>query len=325
MNANGVAVIVNNLIKYGTALGVAIDCVGSLECVSDTDLVIPFGPKDSKELIDLGRNTDCSLLVDAISLGYLNKIKHYLKIGHFLHKDFLYSIYAYLRYSSYEKQIVKKYKRVILVSQTDIEYLQKKNSTADFICLRNGANFPKIISKKTESNIFRIGILSSWKSFQANEENRWLLKKYISKYTKTHPDIEFVLAGRGQRIHEYDSIQGVKIMGEVDSLDEFFSNIDVFLSANPKGCGILNRVLDAIAYKTPVIGHIGSFSGFRGMEKGYLSFNDYESFCSTIDLIKNKKDLRSNLVSEAYSFAQENLDWKSNYDEFINKYIKAII
>lgn len=325
MNANGVAVIVNNLVKYGKGLNLSIDCIGSLDGIPTSDTVIPFGPKDSKELIATGYEKKFSLMVDAISLGYLNKIKHYLKVGHFLHKDFLYSIYAYLRYSAYEKDIIRNYKNVILVSETDIEYLKKKNSTAEFICLRNGANMPQEISEKSQSNKQRIGILSSWKSFQANEENRWILKKYISRYTKDHPDVEFVLAGRGPRIKEYSSIPGVNIMGEVDSLDEFFSNIDVFLSANPKGCGILNRVLDAIAYKTPLIGHKGSFSGFRGMEKGFLSFDNYQSFCSVIETVKGDKELQAKMISEAYSYALDNLNWKNNYYKFFNQYIKPIV
>lgn len=325
MNANGVAVIVNNLLKYSKELNLPIDCVGSLDGIPTSDVIIPYGPKSSKELIATDYNKDYSLLVDAISMGYLNKIKHYLKVGHFLHKDFLYSIYAYLRYSAYEKKIVQSYKKVILVSRTDIEYFQKKNSTADFICLRNGANIPQNISRKSQSDKLRIGILSSWISFQANEENRWILKKYILRYTKDHTDVEFILAGRGPRIQEYSSISGVTIMGEVDSLDEFFSNIDVFLSANPKGCGILNRVLDAIAYKTPIIGHKGSFSGFRGMENGVLAFDNYKSFCQVIERIKNDKELQQRMVSTSYKFALDNLNWKDNYYEFINHYLKPIV
>ncbi len=325
MNANGVAVIVNNLVKYGKELNLPIDCIGSLDGVPTSDTIIPFGPKDSKELIATDYNKDFSLMVDAISLGYLNKIKHYLKVGHFLHKDFLYSIYAYLRYSTYEKKIIRNYKNVILVSETDIEYLRKKNSSTNFICLKNGANMPQDISEKSQSNKLRIGILSSWKSFQTNEENRWILKKYISRYTKDYPDVEFILAGRGTRIKEYSSIRGVNIMGEVDSLDQFFSNIDVFLSANPKGCGILNRVLDAIAYKTPIIGHKGSFSGFRGMDKGYLAFDNYQSFCSVIEKIKSDKALQAKMVSEAFEYAIENLNWKNNYYSFLNRFIKPIV
>ncbi len=322
IKANGVAVIVNNLLKYSKNLGLQIDCIGDLSGIPRTDLIIPFGPKDSMELINTEFETNYCLLVDAISLGYMNKIKHYLRVGYFFHKDFLYSIYGYLRYSLYEKKIVNSYKRVVLVSESDIEYLKKRKGQAEFICLRNGVNFPNAISPKTKSDKFRIGILSSWKSFQANEENKWILRKYISEYAKAHSDVEFILAGRGQRIQEYSTISGVKIMGEVDTLDEFFSNIDVFLSANPKGCGILNRVLDAIAYKTPIIGHKNSFSGFRGMENGYLFFDNYKSFCSVIETIKSNKELQAILISEAYKFALENLDWKSNYERFINQYLK---
>lgn len=322
--SNGVAVIVDNILKYCSAMNIAIRYVGSLENISHAETIIPYGPKESKELINAGYDTVCCLLVDAISLGYLNKIKHYLNVGHFFHKDFLYSIYAFLRYFFYEKQIVKKYKNIVLVSQADIDYLQGEKDKKKFICLRNGLNVPKIVSEKTKSDLFRIGILSAWDSFQSNEENRWFLKKYVPKYIRNHPNVEFVLAGRGAKIQEYVSIPGVKVVGEVESLDTFFSNIDILLSPNPKGCGILNRVLDAIAYKTPVIGHTGSFSGFKGMEKGFLTFNDYNSFCETVEKIKNK-NLQKALVFEACKFAQEYLNWEKNYIEFINQYIKPLV
>lgn len=319
----GISVIVNNLLKFSNSLGVMMDCVDSLDGISKDDAVVPYGPKESKELIDFGYNTNCCLLIDAISLGYLNKIKHYIKSRHVFHKDFLYSIYGYIRYSAYEKKIVKKYNKIILVSQTDIDYLQNKNNKDKFICLKNGINIPQIVSKKSKSEKFRIGILSSWASFQSNEENRWILKKYVPKYIATHSNVEFILAGRGKWIHEYSSIPGVKVVGEINSLDDFFSNVDVFLSSNPKGCGVLNRILDAIAYKTPIIGHEKSFSGFRGMEKGFVSFADYNSFCKAIDKVK-EKDVQASLVSEAYKFAHDNFDWKTNYDNFIIQYIKPL-
>jgi len=320
--SNGVAVIVNNMLKYCAMSNVDIDCVGSLKDVAPSDVVIPYGPKESKELIDCGCCTKYSLLVDAISLGYLNKIKHYLKVNHVFHKDLLYCIYGYLRYSFYERQIIKKYQKIILVSQTDIDYLRKKNRDADFICLRNGVNFPQKITKKTSSDKIRVGILSMWDCYQGNEENRWILKKYIPEYVRSHPNVEFILAGKGGKIHEYSTIPGVRIVGEVEQLDDFFSNIDVLLSPITKGCGILNRILDAIAYKTPIIGHKNSFSGFKGMEKGFLAFDTYESFCKAMDEISDL-EVRTSLVHEANVFAVENLNWEKNYIDFITKYFKS--
>ena len=322
--SNGIAVIVNNFLKYCKESGLAVSCIRSLNGLSTDNIVIPYGPKESMEIINLGYKAEFSLLVDAISLGYLNKIIHYLKTVHFFHKDFLYSIYGYLRYSLYEKKIVKKFKKIILVSQTDIDYLQRGEARDKFICLKNGINFPKVISKKSKSKKLRIGILSMWDSYQSTEENRWILRKYISKYIKSHSDVEFILAGRGKRIQQFALIPSIKIIGEVTSLDDFFSNIDVFLSPNPKGCGILNRVLDAIAYNTPIIGHKNSFSGFRGMEKGFLSFDDYTSFCSIIQKIKSR-DLQASLVSEASKFAYDNLIWEKNYINFINQYMKPFV
>ena len=170
MNANVVAVIVNNLVKYENELNLPIDCIGSLDGISTSDTVIPFGPRVSKELIATGYEKNFSLMVDAISLGYLNKIKHYLKVGHFLHKDFLYSIYAYLKYKRKEKRMVESFDTNILVSTVDIDYFKKHINPSDskYQYVTNGIDLYDT-ADETFSNTFRIGILSTWHGRQIFE------------------------------------------------------------------------------------------------------------------------------------------------------------
>ena len=75
--ANGVKVIVQNLIKGFERRGITCQEVKSLANCNKNDIVIPFGVKESMEVYKKGFNPSLALLVDAISLGYKNKIKFY--------------------------------------------------------------------------------------------------------------------------------------------------------------------------------------------------------------------------------------------------------
>jgi len=87
----------------------------------------------------------------------------------------------------------------------------------------------------------------------------------------------------------------------------------VFLSLSPKGCGILNRVLDAITYRVPVAGIEASFTGFPMSESAFAKFCDYSSFCNCINKLKDK-EYREKIEENAYRYARTNNNWDINYE-----------
>lgn len=320
--ANGIRVIVDNLIYAFHRNGIQAVEVPSLDRCPKSARVIPYGVLESWRVAKAGYKTNLALLVDAISLGYRNKIVFYLKRGLIFHYDFFYSIYGYLRYSRMERQVIKSYNYIMLVSQTDIDYLKRRckrlGNRTTFLCVPNGVNEVEGIGEKSASDKIRIGVLSSFKSRQSYEENNWFFRSFYNKYARNHPDVVFVVAGRGRFINRLNGFPTVSVMGEVEDLNDFFSNIDIFLSLNPKGCGILNRVLDAVAYKTAIIGVEGSFSGFNKPEMCFVSFNDYNTFCSAVDSLKNES-FKNGLINNASSIIMENHNWTRNYDSFVSE------
>lgn len=321
-NANGVRVITYNLGNALKRKGVVCEVVDSLSDVTDDSLVIPGGVKNGINAIKNNLDTEIIILGDAISLGYLNKIIFYLKEGHVFNKDFVYSIYAYLRYKKEEKLVIDKYKKVVMFSQTDVEYLKKAFKTkCQFIVVPNGANFPESVPPRPHNERIKVGILSSWGSFQSFEENNWFIKKYWRKFAKSHPNYELVLCGRGPYIRKFDSNNSVKVLGEVESLYDFFGGIDVFLTVNPKGCGILNRVLDAIAFEVPIVGIKASFSGFQDSAGIYTEFHDYNSFVDAMDFVSNHYEECILKAKQAVEYAKMHNDWENNYNKLVDNII----
>lgn len=319
--AHGIIVIVDNLVQAFKKKGVECTHITHLDGISKNDIVIPYGIKEATEIIGGGFKPQVAFLADAISLGYLNKIKHYLSIGHIFNYDFWYCIYGYLRYSHSEKKVSQYYKDIIFVSERDIEYMKQKytQSTCNYICAPNGAPSIGEIKPHVKSSVTRLGILSPWGTRQTFEESNWFVTQYFDKYHKEHPDVILKIAGRGPLSNRFKGLPGVEIIGEVDDLADFFANIDVFVSSNPKGCGILNRVLDAFMYRVPVLGHEASFSGFPNSDDICYKFKDYQSFNENLSKLITDPTEASKRVELAVNYVSKYHDWEKNYKELISK------
>lgn len=319
-HAHGIVIIVNNLIEAFIRRGIDCTRIETLDGRTSEDFIIPYGVMEANELIKSGLPTRICFPADAITLGYINKIKFYFKNNHIFNYDFFYSIYALVKYYPKEKKMIDAFDTNILVSPVDINYFKKHFSKSDskYIYVTNGIDLVEV-AEKTNSDCFRIGILSSWQSRQIFEESNWFIRKYFMKYVKSHPSVQLIIAGRGPRCEAFKGIQNICVIGEVESLKDFFSKIDVMVSSNPKGCGILNRVLDAFAYKVPVCGIRASFTGFPDSDNCYFSFTDYDSFCNVMDRMMNDRGELIRIADNAYKYIQQNNNWNKLYDDLVRK------
>ncbi len=313
----GIMVIINKFISMCKKNGIDCIFINTLEGRSVNDQIIPYStPLD---LIRKGFETRLCLMVDAYSYGNLNKIRFYLKNCLFFKYDFVYSVYAYVRAIYEEKTICKKYDNIMLVSREDIKYLKSlTNNKPNFLCVPNGVELSTVKSK-TQSKKLRLGILSSWTNKVSYQENDWFIRSYYKRFAKDYKNVELYIAGRGEYGRRYQGLPQVRYIGEVDNLDDFFCEIDVFLAVNPKGCGILNRVLDAFSHKTLVLGYEKSFSGFKDMKNAYLSFNDYNSFVNSIEYILTHDKEKNDMISNAYEQTQSLFNWEKNYAQLIEE------
>ena len=76
---HGIIVIVENLVKAFSRKGVECIHITSLNGRCKDDIIIPYGVKESNELLERGFRAIACFMADAITLGYINKIKFYEK------------------------------------------------------------------------------------------------------------------------------------------------------------------------------------------------------------------------------------------------------
>lgn len=313
----GIMVIIYQFLEACKRKGIDCSYVTNIEGRKKEDIIIPVLTEPAIYLSRKGFPRKLIILIDAYTLGELNKIKFYFRHGLILKYDFFYSCYAYIKNIFQEWFVSKVYENVLLVSYTDIDYLKKFSSKKTrFLCAPNGVNRP-VVSPKSTSKVLRLGILSSWSNRVSYEENDWFIRSIYKKYIKEHKNVELHIAGRGKFLENYRNCQQIKCIGEVDDLNDYFKDIDIFLVVNPKGCGILNRVLDAFSYKTIVLGHEKAFTGFRYMDNAYIEFSDYKSFEDGIDYIVNNPSDVKIKIENAYLQIIEHNDWGKNYDKIV--------
>lgn len=322
-NAHGIKIIIDNLKKAFIRKGIECEHISSLRDIEKCEIIIPYGVKDSLKLLKNDYNADVVFAADAITLGFKNKILHYIKFKRIWSYDFWYSIYGYLRYYIEEKKMLKNYKKIILVSMRDIDYLHETyhSPIEKFIYATNGIDRVDKLKKHKRQHRLSLGILATWYSSQIIEESKWFIEEIYIPYVKSkkNKEIELILAGRGPKIKQFEGLKNIKVIGEVDSLGDFFSQIDVMISSNPKGCGILNRVLDSFAHRVPVCGVSESFSGFSEAEGCYMTFSNLNDFSSLIEIITDDEHFTRKVADRAYLYIKRKHDWIQIYDDLVEK------
>lgn len=324
LTSPGIRIIVDNLVKLLLKKGHEARVIDSLENVSKNDFVIPYGPKESYEIIKRGYSCQLSLLIDYYSLGCKNKILFYIKHGKCFYKDFLYSIYGYIKYHPLDIKVAKNFMHVALVSQNDIEYLKRDTKISNQILIRNGVNLDrKIYSKSVDCEKLVLGIISNWQ-FVSIDETRWFIEDIMPKISQTYPNVILKIAGRGdseKAKQVFSKYPNVEFLGPVDSLDEFFNNLDIYVATVPKGCGILNKVLDAFSYKVFTIGVEESFSGIDGLKNGYIACKSAQDYIDAIALYQKNTTVVNQMIENAYNHISKYHNFENNYEEIANHII----
>lgn len=317
----GVRVIIDHLKdtfkKHGILLG------EEKNCDNPDSIYIPYGPKCAYICAKRNRKVLFDLMVDYYSLGCKNRAISIFKNGYFFSKIFWKEFLAFILYYNRERLIYNKLDDHFLVSYNDILRLKERYPHANCYYVANGCSIPSIEISKVASDKIRLGVLSNWTTGTLADV-RWFIEGYLPKIKKEIPNVEFYIAGKCEQesIVEYFNKCEAKYLGWVDSLEEYFSNLDIYVATVPKGCGVLNKVLDAFAHKTFTIGHKRAFSGFYGLENGYVSCETVSDYVRAIKLYKNQDPYVDTVINNAYQYVRTNNNWERNYEKFVSELIK---
>lgn len=314
----GVKVIVEHAKHVLTNLEV----IQNVNDVDKFDMVIPYGIIQVSTLVKYGRDEKmCAFMVDALSLGMISDFARMLPYRFIPLKFKLKLLGRYFIYLYREYVCLKNYDNIMLVSAYDKKYFVKhpifRKFAKKIIIIPNGIDLKEINIKERLVNNrseIRIGCLSAW-----NDSAFYTLRIFLDEiWSKINSEGSMRLIIAGSKItpdkeailKQYDNVE---VLGFVDTLDEFFDNIDISLITFLKKCGILNKILDSFAYKVPVLGRPQNFGAFEKIPDCFYTYVDRESFKTSVEHIMEHSLEAAKKVEKAYNYVQEHHDWKKNY------------
>ena len=214
----------------------------------------------------------------------------------------------------YEQKVINNFKKVVLVSKADIEYLGNQESLSFYT---NGIN---CIEKAKSYNSNKICFVGNMRTLQNQDAALTFINKILPAVKKELPDVEFHIVGAQppENIQKLVDNKTIFVTGFVDSVEEYIKDSAVLVAPVNIAAGIQNKVLIGMACNIPVVMTSLISKAIPELENGINCFieDDVKKFADIcIKLCKDNK-LRNKIASAGYKVMKTNYSW----DAILNDY-----
>jgi glycosyltransferase involved in cell wall biosynthesis len=212
------------------------------------------------------------------------------------------------RIVKYERYLLKTYRKIVLVSNADKEYL---NNHPSLFVYPNGRDIVHEEAHPYDNN--KIVFVGNMRALQNQDAVLYFVEEIFPHLLEKKPDLRFYIIGSepNQRIRSLDNGKNIFVTGYVEDIYQVVC--DACLSVIPIriAAGLQNKVLEAMSYHIPVvISKLISF-GIPGLVNGSNCFivddvNEYIDCC--LELLENKV-LRNNMSNKGFELVKSFYDW----------------
>lgn len=220
----------------------------------------------------------------------------------------------------YERKVINNYKKIILVSESDIKYLGSYNN---LYCYSNGIN---CIQKSVTYDNKKICFVGNMRTLQNQDAVMRFVNDILPIIRQEIPDVQFHIVGAEppEKIKKLTEINNVYVTGFVDSVEEYIKDSCLLVAPVRIAAGIQNKVLIGMACHVPVILTSLIAKAIPELINGENCFieDDNLKFAERCkDLILNG-DLRNLLSLKAFQMVSNNYSWfekLEGYESFLVK------
>jgi glycosyltransferase involved in cell wall biosynthesis len=155
----------------------------------------------------------------------------------------------------------------------------------------------------------------------------WFAESIFPQVKKEVPDAGFWIVGSNpnQEVLRLNSINGVKVVGTVNKIEEYYRMGKVFVAPYHFGAGTKLKLLEAMASGIPIVSTNIGCRGIEVINKRHILIADSDSefINSVVNLLKDK-NLSQMLAKNAIALIKDKYCWKKIVDEIEPKILEIV-
>ncbi|MDD3065800.1 MAG: glycosyltransferase family 4 protein [Endomicrobiaceae bacterium] len=212
----------------------------------------------------------------------------------------------------YERNIINKFKSVIVLTDRDKNIMNKFNPDAKTVVIQTGVDIDFFNIGKKSGNEKNLVFVGHYKHYPNADAIVYFVRFIFDKIIKRIPDIKLYVVGSGltEDVRRLEK-ENIIITGEVEDIRQYLKCPNIFIAPVRLGGGIKGKVLEAMASGVPVVATQEAAEGIQ-CEHYYdiLVADTASKFADmVIELCLNDK-LYNKISENARMNAVNQYDWK---------------
>lgn len=278
----------------------------SLLSSNNYDLLFPFTVRMSQYVENMSQKK----YIHLIDSMYLNMQRREKNEKNFF-KKFIFK-YEANKVREYEQNLLQYYDKLFLVSQIDKDVIDKNSKIEIF---PNGViiyDYNK--DENNDNSAINIVFSGNMGYFPNQDAVEWFILNCWELITNNINNIKFKVIGKNPS-KKLESLvakfENIELIGFVESMEKELFNADIAIAPMQSGSGIQNKILEAMAVKTPVITtRLGLGDIKAKINSDILLANTPEDYIRQIKYLQDKKK-RKEIGENGYIFVKEHHSWTS--------------
>lgn len=216
------------------------------------------------------------------------------------------------RVKQYELSILPTFKKCLVCSTEDLEYLKDSVPNAAINLLPNGVDLTTFKRPDSIEPIPNRILFTGNMDYEPNVDAvEYFVHRIFPIIASKNPNAEFIIAGQRPVARVLAlAAEKVKITGFIENLALEYAKANVVVAPLRFGAGTQNKVIEALALGVPVVCTEVGFKGLgiKSGEGAYCELDELSFANRVLELLENKT-LCESVGKKGASYIQSNLDW----------------
>jgi glycosyltransferase involved in cell wall biosynthesis len=248
------------------------------------------------------------VLIDLDDLEH-RKLRRELKLQE-MNRNRLLSYLEFMKLRRLELNLLKRPCELIVCSETDKRIL---GGGPRVWVVPNGVHVPPRSAEKQVDATGPAFLFVGYMAYKANiDAVQWFATEILSLILRSQPNAKFLIVGRepDPAVRKLHDDKTVFVTGTVPEVEPFLRQASVVVTPLRSGAGTRIKILEAMAYRRPVV---STSIGAEGLEvesgRHLLIANSASDFANSCVRLARDRSVRRELVNNAFALVTRKYDW----------------